>query len=57
MTVSAGTHKLSFVYDKDEIVSDGQDWVLIDNLRFTPFLVSPSVSTSQSGGGSLERPP
>ena len=35
--VKAGEHTLSFVYQKDSAISDGDDTVYIDNLRFEPL--------------------
>ena len=35
--VRSGEHTLSFVYTKDSSISDGEDTVYIDNLRFEPL--------------------
>ncbi len=47
LNFTEGKHRIAFVYDKDENISNGDDSVYIDNIRLT------GSDTSNTGGGSI----
>ena len=49
--LTAGEHKITWIYEKDSIISAGKDNARIRNVTFTP--VNAITPTSSSSGGSI----
>ncbi|MBM71507.1 MAG: hypothetical protein CL847_01810 [Crocinitomicaceae bacterium] len=50
-TIGEGLHTLRWTYEKDFIVSDGEDAAWVDDIVLPPFcFISAQITSSQSGG-------